>query len=488
MDDLGFTQQSTIDNFAFPAGAGEVPIDDSDVDLVVIGGGSGGLRAARVAAGHGAKVMLVEESRLGGTCVIRGCVPKKLFVYASRFSGLLEGASELGWRLSLPQFDWPTLVAAKDKEIARLEALYGQSQERAGVEVVLSRAVLEDANTIHLLSNGRRVRATIILVATGARPELAEIEGLELGITSDEVFDLKQFPKRLIVGGAGYIAMEFAGLFAALGSDVTVVCRGSNVLRGFDEDIRNALAASYTNRGIKLLLGDNITRLERRSLEPQAPGRLAVETAQGARLIADEVLMAFGRAPNTRGIGLERAGVATGDDGSIIVDANSRTSAPNIFAIGDVTNRYNLTPVAIREAHAFADSVFGNRQWQVNYSYVPTAVFSSPEIGVVGLTELKAREKYAAVDVYKTHFRPLKATIAGDSEAALLKLVVDGDSQRILGAHLFADEASEMTQTLAVAIRVGALIDDFFSVMALHPTFGEKVVGMRHPSARYDGR
>jgi glutathione reductase (NADPH) len=462
-----------------------------DVDLFVIGGGSGGIRAARVASGHGAKVMLAEEYRLGGTCVIRGCVPKKLFVYAGRFSDTFDEAAKFGWRLSVPHFDWPSLVAAKDREITRLEGLYASGQEGAGVEVVRSRAVLEDAYTVRLLEDGRRVRARTILIATGARPELPPFDGIELGITSDDVFDLNTFPKKLVIGGAGYIAMEFAGLFAALGSDVTVVCRGSNVLRGFDEDVRQAVAGSYTNRGIKLMFGDSIRRLERRDGDlcgRDHAGRIKVTTVQGGRLVADQVLLAFGRSPNTTSLGLDRAGVKTGADGAIIVDANSRTNIPNIYAVGDVSNQFNLTPVAIREGHAFADSVFGKNAWQVDYSNVPTAVFSSPEIGTVGLTELEARAQCLAVDVYKVRFRPLKASVTGGCEARLLKLVVDCESDRILGIHIFADEASEMIQVLAIAVGSGATMKDFMSVMAVHPTVGEEIVAMQTPTVRYDRR
>ena len=462
-----------------------------DVDLFVIGGGSGGVRAARVASGHGAKVMLAEEYRLGGTCVIRGCVPKKLFVYASRFSDTFDEAAEFGWRLSVPHFDWPSLVAAKDREITRLEGLYGTGQESAGVEVVKSRAVLEDTHTVRLLKDDRRVRARTILIATGARPELPPFDGIELGITSDAVFDLKTFPRKLVIGGAGYIAMEFAGLFAALGSDVTVVCRGSNVLRGFDEDVRQAVGASYTNRGIKLMLCDSIRRLERRSEHVgggDRAGRIDVTTEQGGRLVADQVLLAFGRRPNTTSLGLDRAGVKTGADGAIVVDASSRTNIPSIYAVGDVSNQFNLTPVAIREGHAFADSVFGEKGWQVDYSNVPTAVFSSPEIGTVGLTELEARAQYPAVDVYKVRFRPLKAAVSGDCEASLLKVIVDCGTDRILGIHIFAEEASEMIQVLAIAVGSGATMKDFVSVMAVHPTVGEEIVAMQTPTVRYDRR
>jgi len=474
-----------------PAAEASAPSPEFEVDLFVIGGGSGGVRAARVASGHGAKVMLAEEHRLGGTCVIRGCVPKKLFVYASRFSNMFDEAAEFGWRLSVPHFDWQSLVAAKDREITRLEKLYGASQESAGVEVVRSRAVLEDAHTVRLLTDDRRVRARTILIATGARPELPRFDGVELGITSDDIFDLKTFPRKLVIGGAGYIAMEFAGLFAALGSDVTVVCRGSNVLRGFDEDVRRAVAASYTNRGIKLMLCDSIRRLERR--DGQVSGgnrskRIDITTEQGGRLVADQVLLAFGRAPNTTSLGLDHAGVQTGADGAIAVDASSRTNIPSIYAVGDVSNQFNLTPVAIREGHAFADSVFGKKAWQVDYSNVPTAVFSSPEIGTVGLTELEARAQYPAVDVYKVRFRPLKNAVTGDCEASHLKVIVDCETDRILGIHIFAEEASEMIQMLAIAIGSGATMQALMSVMAVHPTISEEIVAMQTPTVRYDRR
>ncbi|NLS07402.1 glutathione-disulfide reductase [Rhizobium sp. P32RR-XVIII] len=460
-----------------------------DVDLFVIGGGSGGIRAARVAASHGARVMLAEESRLGGTCVIRGCVPKKLFVHASRFGDALDEAADFGWKISLPRFDWPSLVAAKDREIARLEGLYAQGQSKSGVEVVHSRATLEDAHMVRL-ADGRSVRAGIILIATGAKPELLPFEGMELGITSDEAFDLKEFPRRVVVGGAGYIAMEFAGLFEALGSDVTVVCRGSNVLRGFDEDVRQAITASYTNRGIKVLLGDSIKRMApgKAGGDGEKPATIDVVTEQGARLNADQVLMAFGRAPNTIGLGLDRAGVKTDEKGAIIVGASSRTSVPNIFAVGDVSNQFKLTPVAIREGHAFADSVFGGKPWRVDYANVPTAVFTTPEIGTVGLTELEARSQYAVVDVYKARVRPLAAGVTGDCEIALLKLVVDGESDRILGVHLFAEDASEMIQVLSIALESGATRADFMSTMPVHPTFSEELLAMNTPTVRYDRR
>jgi glutathione reductase (NADPH) len=485
LDDTDFAQAPSDGSTLAAMASALSPEPDFDVDLFVIGGGSGGVRAARVASDHGAKVMLAEEYRLGGTCVIRGCVPKKLFVYAGRFADKFEDAAQFGWRLSVPRFDWPSLVAAKDREITRLEEAYSAAQESAGVEVVRSRAVLEDAHTIRLLNDGRRVRARRILIATGARPELPLFDGIELGITSDDVFDLKTFPRKLVIGGAGYIAMEFAGLFAALGSDVTVVCRGSNVLRGFDEDVRQAVAASYTNRGIKLMLSDSIVRLERQGADA---ARIDVTTELGGRLVADQVLLAFGRAPNTTALGLERAGVKTGANGVIMVDANSRTNISNIYAVGDVSNHLNLTPVAIREGHAFADSVFGNKVWQVDYSNVPTAVFSTPEIGTVGMTELEARAQYPAVDVYKVRFRTLKAGVTGDPEASLLKVIVDGESDRVVGIHIFAEEASEMIQVIAIAVANGVTMKQFMSVVAVHPTIGEEIFEMHTPTVRYDRR
>lgn len=472
-----------------PAAIASIPLRTQgfDVDLFVIGGGSRGVRAARAASEHGTKVMLAEEYRLGGTCVIHSCVPEKLFVYASRFSDKFDNAAEFGWRLSVPRFDWPSLIAARDREIARLEHLYSVGQENAGVEVVRSRAVFEDAHTVRLLNDGRRVRARTILIATGARPQLPLFNGVELGITSDEVFDLKVLPRKLVIGGGGYIAMERAGLFAALGSDVTVICRGSNVLRGFDEDVRQAVAASYTNRGIKLMFNDSIARLDRRN-DGRDSARIDVTTEQGGRLVADQVLLALGRAPNTTALGLERAGVKTGKDGAIMVDTNSRTSVPNIYAVGDVASQFNLTPVAIHEGHAFADSVFGNKEWTTGYSNVPTAVFSTPQVGTVGLSELEARAQYPAVDIYKARFRPSTAEGTSDYEASLLKIVVDGASDKILGIHIFAEEASEMIQVLATAVGSGATMKDFMSVMAVHPAIGKEIVGLLAPTVRYDRR
>src|SRR5450631_627583 len=374
---------------------------DHDVDLFVIGAGSGGVRAARVASSYGARVMIAEEFRVGGTCVIRGCVPKKLLVYASRFSGEFEDAAGYGWTVGESTFSWPSLIANKDREIARLEAAYTSTLERFKVELVKSRAVLEDAHTIRL-STGARVRAETILIATGATPyHGAQIAGLEHVISSNEAFHLKHLPKRILIQGGGYIAVEFAGIFAGLGSQVTLVYRGENILRGFDDDVREHLRGEMVKRGIKIITKQTVAAIEK------VDNGYDVELSDNEQVMADLVMFATGRKPNVHGLGLEAADVKLGETGGIAVDAYSKTTVENIYAVGDVTNRINLTPVAIREGHAFADSVFGGMPTKVDHSNVPTAVFSEPEIGVVGLTEAQARERLNKVDIYKTSFRPM---------------------------------------------------------------------------------
>jgi glutathione reductase (NADPH) len=451
-----------------------------DVDLFVIGGGSGGVRAARIAAGHGARVMLAEEFRMGGTCVIRGCVPKKLLVYASRFRDAFEDAAGFGWTVPEPRFDWPALVAAKEREITRLEGLYSQTQERAGVTVAKTRAVLEDAHSVRLLADGRVVTAKHILIATGGRPNLpADLPGVEHAISSNEAFDLKTFPRRIVIAGGGYIALEFAGLFAGLGSEVTVVYRGDNVLRGFDEDIRTRLRAAYEHRGVRFVFNDVFARIDKTA------GGLVALTRGGAALEADQVMFAIGRSPNVEGLGLEMAGVALGPDGAVVVDAASRTSAPHIHAVGDVTNRINLTPVAIREGHAFADSVFGGQPWTVDHADIPTAVFSTPEIGTVGITEDQAKAAFDAVDIYRAEFRPMKATLSGRAERMFMKIVVDAATDRVLGVHVLGEDAGEMAQLLGIAIKMKARKADFDATMALHPSAAEELVTMRTPSERW---
>ncbi|MGL4637901.1 MAG: glutathione-disulfide reductase [Beijerinckiaceae bacterium] len=451
-----------------------------DTDLFVIGAGSGGVRAARIAAGHGARVMLAEEFRMGGTCVIRGCVPKKLLVYASRFTDSFEDAAGFGWTVPEPTFDWPTLVRAKEKEITRLEGIYGQTQEKAGVTVIRSRAVLEDAHTVHILSDGRRIRAKHILIATGAKPNLPhDLPGVEHTITSNEAFDLPTFPKRIVIAGAGYIAVEFAGLFAGLGSEVTLIYRGDNILRGFDNDMRNGLRDAYEKRGIRFIFNDVFAKIEK------SGEGLVAHTKGGLKLETDQVMFAIGRSPNVDGLGLEKAGVKLGKDNEVLVNAASQTNVPNIYAVGDVTHRVTLTPVAIREGHAFADTVFGNKPWTVDHSDIATAVFSTPEIGTVGMSEEQAKAEFAAVDIYKASFRPMKATVSGREERMIMKIVVDGDTDRVLGIHILGEDAGEMAQLLGIAIKMRAKKADFDNTMALHPSAAEELVTMRTPSERW---
>jgi glutathione reductase (NADPH) len=451
-----------------------------EVDLFVIGAGSGGVRAARISSGYGARVMIAEEYRVGGTCVIRGCVPKKLLVYASRFAEAFEDAAGYGWSVPEPSFDWATLIANKDREIARLEAAYTANLDRAKVQIVKSRAILLDPHTVKLVATGETVRAKCILIATGAAPHLgADILGLEHVISSNEAFHLRELPRRVVIQGGGYIALEFATIFNGLGAEVTVVYRGENILRGFDDEVRVHLRTELEKRGIKILCKRLVEGVEK------VEHGLDVELSDHEQIMADVVMFATGRHPNTRGIGLEIAGVQMGRLGEITVDEFSQTSVPNIYAIGDVTNRNNLTPVAIREGHAFADSVFGGKPTPVEHSNVPTAVFSEPEVGAVGLTEAEACRTLAKVDIYKSTFRPMKATLAGRDTRTLMKLVVDGHSDRVVGCHIVGPDAGEMIQLVAVAVRMKATKADFDATMALHPTAAEELVTMREKAASH---
>jgi len=450
-----------------------------DVDFFVIGAGSGGVRSARIAAGHGAKTLVAEESRVGGTCVIRGCVPKKLLVYASRFRAEFEDAAGYGWTLPHASFDWPTLIANKDQEIARLEAAYTATLQKTGVTIVKTRAVLADAHTVQL-ANGERVRAAYILIATGGSPSYGEpISGVEHAISSNEAFHLRQLPPHVLVQGGGYIAVEFAGIFAGLGAQVTLVYRGENILRGFDDDVRSHLRMDMEKHGIRVLTGCKVAAIE------QTAARFSVHLSSGNQLSADCVMFAVGRRPNVAGMGLEAVGVGIAKNGGIAVDEYSRTSVPNIYAIGDATNRVNLTPVAIREGAAFADTVFGARPTAVDHTNVPTAVFSDPEIGVVGLTETQARARLKQTDIYRSMFKPLKATLSGRDTTLLLKLVVDGVTDRVVGCHIVGEGAAEMVQVAAIAVKMGATKADFDATMALHPTTAEELVTMRQKSASY---
>jgi len=451
-----------------------------DVDLFVIGGGSGGVRAARIAAGHGARVMVAEEYRMGGTCVIRGCVPKKLFVLGSHVRQEVEDAAGFGWSIPSATFDWPTLVANKDKEIARLEAAYAANVEKSGARIVKTRAVFEDPHRLQL-ATGETVRARYVLVATGGAPNHgAIIPGIEHVISSNEAFHLRELPKRIVIQGGGYIALEFACIFSGYGSDVTVIYRGENILRGFDDDVRTHVRAELEKEGITILTGNTITKVDK-----HAEGYTS-HLSNGSSIASDQVMFAIGRHPNVANLGLEKAGVAINpSNGSISVDGWSRSSVPHIYAIGDVTHRHNLTPVAIREGHAFADTVFGKHPVQVDHSNIPTAVFSQPEVGVVGLTETEARAQFSHVDIYKATFRPIKATMSGRDTRVLMKLVVDGSTDRVLGCHIVGDTAAEIIQAVAIAVKMKATKADFDATMALHPTAAEELVTMRTPTARH---
>lgn len=449
-------------------------MSEFQVDLFVIGGGSGGVRAARIAARHGAKVMLAEEYRMGGTCVIRGCVPKKLFVYASRFAHDLEDMAGFGWSVSDARFDWPTLIANKDKEIARLEGIYRSNAQSAGVEIVNSRAVVDGPNAVRVLATGERITARTILIATGAQPALGpEIPGCDLAITSNEAFHLETLPRRVLVQGGGYIAVEFACMFRALGCDVALVQRSETILRGFDDEVRAHLTTEMERSGIRMLCGRTLTSITR------VEGGKSVLLSDGMEIEVDEVMLAIGRVPNTRDLGLEIAGVEMDAIGAVKVDGQSRTSVPSIYAVGDVTNRVNLTPIAIREGHAFADTVFGGKPWSVDHSIVATAVFSEPEVGTVGLTEEAAREQGRKLDIYTSAFRPLKATLSGRQTRTFMKLIVDQDTDKVLGVHVVGPDSGEMIQLAAVALGLGATKADFDRTVAVHPTAAEELVTMR---------
>lgn len=450
-----------------------------DVDLFVIGAGSGGVRAARVAAGYGARVMIAEEYRVGGTCVIRGCVPKKLLVYASRFSDEFEDAAGYGWSVPKPTFHWPALIANKDREIARLEAAYTNTLERFDVALVKSRAALEDAHTIRM-ATGAHVRAETILISTGAWPHLGpKIPGLEHAISSNEAFHLPELPRRIVIQGGGYIAVEFACIFAGLGSKVTLIYRGENILRGFDDDVREHLRNEMRARGITVTCGHTVIALEKSGDE------FITRLSDNSAVTADKVMFAIGRRPNAMGLGIEGLNVKIHEHGGIEVDEYSRTSVPNIYAVGDVTNRVNLTPVAIREGHAFADTVYGGKPTPVDHSNVPTAVFSEPEVGVIGLTETQARDRLAKVDVYKTTFRPMKATLSGRNTRTFMKLLVDGATDRVVGCHIVGADAGELVQAIGIAVKMGATKADFDATMAVHPTAGEELVTMREKAVSY---
>ncbi len=451
-----------------------------EFDLFVIGGGSGGVRAARIAAGHGARVALAEHHRLGGTCVIRGCVPKKLMVLASRFAQEFDEAAGYGWTVDGTRFDWAALKAARDAEVARLEGVYRGALESAGVTVLDDHASFVDPHTLALARSGERLRAAHVLVATGAWPSMgADIPGLELAASSNEFFEWERQPARVLIQGGGYIAVEFACLLRRLGSEVTLVYRGERILRGFDHDLRTRLHDAMAADGIRIATGTTVESIERRG------DAKLVALSDGRRIEADEVLFATGRVPNTRSLGLDAAGVARDAHGAVVVDVYSRSNVPHIHAVGDVTNRVNLTPVAIREGHAFADTVFGHRPSAVNHALVPSAVFATPELGSVGLSEEAALATHPRLDVYRAEFRPLKATLSHDRHRTFMKLVVDRDSDRVLGCHMLGPEAGETIQLLAIPLGMKARKADFDAALAVHPTAAEEWVTLRTPSARH---
>lgn len=456
-----------------------------EVDLFVIGGGSGGVRAARVAAQHGARVAVAEADRLGGTCVIRGCVPKKLMVLASRHAQGFEDAAAFGWTMSAaPQFDWALLCERVQAEVTRLEGVYRTVLDAAGVIVHSERATLADAHTVRL-AGGREVRAKQILIATGAAPLMPhDIPGADLAASSNELFLWHEQPRRVVVQGAGYIALEFACLLRRLGSDVTVVLRGEQVLRGFDDEVRSHLQAQLAAQGIVFMTGTALAGIEHHA------GALRVSLDNGASVPADAVLRALGRRPLTQGLGLEAAGVALDASGAVVVDLDGRSAVAHIHAVGDVTNRVQLTPAAIREGQAFADHAFGGVP-AVRLPHlgpdglVPSAVFTTPEVGSVGLTEAQAIARHADIDIYSANFRPMKATMTGSADRTLMKLVVHRGSGRVLGCHIVGAEAAEMIQLVGIALTLGATKADLDATLAVHPTAAEELVTMRQPTRRH---
>ena len=449
-----------------------------DYDLFVIGGGSGGVRASRMAAMHGKRVAIAEEYEFGGTCVIRGCIPKKLFVYASHFGEDFEDSAGFGWTIPEKHFDWNVLVDNKNKEIARLSDLYRQNVTKAGVEIFMDRAEFLDPHTIHLKRSDKKLTAERILIATGGRPNkhIEGVPGCEHFITSNDAFYLKTLPKRVVVLGGGYIAVEFAHIFHGLGCDVTLIYRGDKILRGFDEDMRDALTDSAQKRGIRIIVNRNLKKCDKRGDE------LFLVTDHDEMIETDCVLAAIGRVANTDGMGAEKVGVKLGERGKIVVDQFSQTNVPHIHAIGDVTDRLQLTPVAIHEAMAFVRTVYEGKPTPVDHKLVPTAVFSQPEIATVGLTEDQALKAGHSIDVYKSNFRPLKHTLSGRDLRAVFKLIVDAKTDKVLGCHIFSFDAGEIIQMVAVALKMGATKADFDMTVALHPTAAEELVTMRTKS------
>ncbi|TDH36016.1 glutathione-disulfide reductase [Pseudohoeflea suaedae] len=452
-----------------------------DYDLFVIGGGSGGVRAGRVAASLGKKVAIAEEYRYGGTCVIRGCVPKKLFVYASQFPEHFHDAAGFGWSVGESSFDWPTLIANKDKEIDRLEGLYRKGLGNAGAEVFDSRAELVGPHEILLKASGRTVTAERIVIAVGGRPNPhASLPGHELCISSNEAFHLEKLPKAIVIAGGGYIAVEFANIFHGLGVQTTLVYRGKEILSRFDGDMRRGLHKAMEEKGIRIICQSVFSKIEK-----TGDDRLKATLNDGEELIADQVMLALGRMPNTENLGLEKAGVTVGQNGEIPVDAYSCTNVAHIHALGDVTDRVQLTPVAIHEAMCFVETVYKDNPTSPDHDLIATAVFSQPEIGTVGISEEDAAKRYDAVEIYRAEFRPMKATLSGSSGKMIMKIVVNGSDRKVLGVHVLGHDAGELVQVLAIALKAGCTKDDFDRTMAVHPTASEELVTMYQPTYRY---
>lgn len=445
----------------------------SDFDLFVIGAGSGGVRAARIAAGHGARVAVAEEHKVGGTCVIRGCVPKKLLVYGAHFAEDLDDAAMFGWDVPTKRFDWPVLRDNVLAEVGRLEGLYEETLGTNKVEVFHERAVLVGPNEVRLAS-GRTVSADKILIASGARPFMPDIDGIEHAISSNEVFNLAELPGRIVIVGGGYIANEFAGIFHQFGAHVTLVNRSESILRGYDEQMRDRLLQISLSKGIEFRFNATVDAIERGE-----NGELSLRMKGCDDIIADALLFATGRVPNVEGLGLDAIGVSLGERGQVEVDEHNRTSVPSVFAVGDVTDRIQLTPVAIREGHAFADSQFGDKPWTVDYAMVPNAVFSHPPIAGVGMTESQARNKLGQIKTYHSDFRPMKNVLAGRNERSLYKLIVDASTDVVVGIHMIGPDAPEILQAAAIAVKAGLKKSDFDQTIALHPTMAEELVLMR---------
>ena len=450
-------------------------MSEYDYDLFVIGAGSGGVRAARMAKQYGAgKVAIAEEYRVGGTCVIRGCVPKKLMVYASEFSKQFKLAESYGWSVGETSFSWEKLISAKDAEIDRLSGIYMRNLHNSGVEIIEDRAVFEDAHTLRLVKSDKTVTADKILIAVGGTPFVPDIEGAELGITSNEAFHLETLPGHVVIAGGGYIACEFAQIFAGMGAEVCQVYRGDTVLRGFDDDIRSHVHEELVRSGVRVITHTNFERIE-----DLGDGRKRVHLDNGHHVDTDVVMYATGRNPHVAELGLDKAGVETNERGAVSVDAYSRTSAENVYAVGDVTDRVNLTPVAIREGAAFAATVFDGRPTAYDHNDIASAVFTQPPVGSVGLSEAEARKEFAQVDIYKTSFRPMKLSLTGEASRMMMKLVVDGATERVLGVHIVGPDAPEMIQLAGIAVKAGLTKDQYDAACAVHPTSAEELVTMK---------